>query len=826
MVEKKTAKPNRIGWLVGALLAVAAGVTLFFALRGSGKKPVEAPKEKTPGVELTLVQGRVTDGTGAPVAGATIKAYRVEAKKKGQASGGNPLEGIQVLASPSLNAAVPMSISDPHGHFRFWLAGKLQSLRHGAGFAVIASAEGFQPGLEMVVPQDDDEDAEPGADGGARSADGVTPAKEIVFSLVRSSHNHTVRVLAKSTGQPVAGAKITMVCDQAKGRAAMWEAATESDGSVEFLSVPEAEVSCNIAVQHAGLSPSLAAHKSTALPTTIELLGLGRWHGVVKEAGSGAPARGVTLQVRTWDRPQPLSATSDSSGRFNLDQLPVGFPLDYVVTSDGHTQVGERPAALVPIDTLVLEQDIVVETSFVVEGVVVDSRGAGVGNASVSASVMSPPTDKPSLNGHSADAVSAENGSFRLRGIVPDARWHLHTAHEAYLESELPDQRLSRGDSLRIVLEDGAVAKVHVVYIPGRAPVAGMQVRLRQAGATAPAPEETSLVTNKKGIAQFPRTRPGKYLVQCVRDVADDDPIASREVSLTGGTEKVEVGIPSPGELFGRITTDSRMSAPQSILLHFRDDQKKHEFQAAANVTSGAYTLPGVPEGKYTVRASVAESSPVTRENVRITSGNRTQLDLDFSTGLIISGIVVSGKLPVEGATIVAYPYPKGEDEQEAMNHGPPTGRPMDVIGGKSEADGTFEIRGLTPDSPVRIDVQHPDYATWTSAKTYSSGPPSGQVRVELVKKAELTIKLVRGDRGEIDGVPVTISHETEGTFHTMQTTREDGTVRFPGIPPGRYHYKMLAPGIRGPTSAQEFEGNVTLEPGKDKTETVDITSS
>ena len=825
MVEKKTAKPNRIGWLVGALLAVGAAVALFFALRTTGKKPVEAPKETTPGVELTLVQGRVTDGTGAPVAGATIKAYRVEAKKPGQAAGGNPLEGIQVLANPSLNAAVPMSISDPQGHFRFWLPGKLQSLRHGAGFAAIASAEGFQPALEMILPEDEDEGAEPGGDGGTRGAGGITPAKEVVFSLVRSSHNHTVRVLAKSTGQPVAGAKVTMVCDQAKGRAAMWEAATESDGSVELLSVPEAEVSCNIAVQHAGLSPSLAAHKSTALPTTIELLGLGRWRGIVKEAGSGAPARGVTLQVRTWDRPEPLSATSDASGRFNLDQLPVGGPLDYVVTADGHTLVGERPVAVIPIDTLVLDQDIVVETSFVVEGVVVDSRGAGVGKASVSASVMSPPTDKPSLNGHSVDAVTAEDGSFRLRGVVPDARWHIHTAHTGFLEDERADQRLSRGDSLRIVLEDGAVAEVRVVFMPGKTPVPGLLVRLRQAGAQAPQAEETSITTNKKGIAQFPRTRPGKYMVQCVRDVADETPIASKDVSLTSGTERIEVGIPAPGELTGRVTTDSRVPPPEGVLLHFRDDQQKHEFQAATKVTSGAYTLSGVPEGRYTVRASVAESAPITRQNVRITSGNRTQLDLDFSGGLVISGVVTSNKQPVEGATVVAYPYPKGDDALEDLNHGPPTGRPMDVIGGKSEADGSFEIRGLSPGSPVRIDVQHPDYAVWTSAKTYSSGPPSGPIRVDLVKKAVLTIKLVRSDQGEIAGVPITITHEEKGAFHAMLTTREDGTVKFPSIPPGRYGYQLLAPGLRGPTSAQEFEGTITFEPGKDKTETIDVTS-
>jgi len=186
---------------------------------------------------------------------------------------------------------------------------------------------------------------------------------------------------------------------------------------------------------------------------------------------------------------------------------------------------------------------------------------------------------------------------------------------------------------------------------------------------------------------------------------------------------------------------------------------------------------------------------------------------------------MTSNKQPVEGATVVAYPYPKGDDALEDLNHGPPTGRPMDVIGGKSEADGSFEIRGLSPDSPVRIDVQHPDFAVWTSAKTYSSGPPSGPIRVDLVKKAVLTIKLVRSDQGEIAGVPITITHEEKGAFHAMLTTREDGTVKFPSIPPGRYSYQLLAPGLRGPTSAQEFEGTITFEPGKDRTETIDVTS-
>lgn len=240
------------------------------------------------------------------------------------------------------------------------------------------------------------------------------------------------------------------------------------------------------------------------------------------------------------------------------------------------------------------------------------------------------------------------------------------------------------------------------------------------------------------------------------------------ELVTTGADGAADVVVPplvipaAVSTVSGRVTLDGAAPAGTVLVELLQGDEVVATTEAAADGTYDFRVLPG----SYTVRttAPVNGATGETEQAVTTTAGTTTTADFPFATPVPLTasqaGTVqyVDGT-PVAGATVTARPVDAGSGA---------------VVIVTTNADGTYDLTGLTPGTAYRLTVAGADPVVVTTPDSGAAPSPADFVLplptvdqpgtvTESDGTAAADVEVVATPTGS--GDPVTATTQADGTF-------------------------------------------------------------
>ncbi len=605
------------------------------------------------GVRLVLELGRVATGTvlsasGEPIAGARIRLTK--------SVGSGPMRRVmraRMLGSEDVEAWE--AYSDEAG--RFAVADLLA-----ATFDLDATAPGYAKteltSLEIPPGQVETELGEITLEPGAAIEGRVTDA--------RGSAIEGAQVFA--TTSQSGGAFLMTVMDRSAEPAAV----SDVNG---FFTVPDRRPGerVDLAIDRAGYAQGrvVGVEAPTHQPVAVELNRSSRIRGEVVDA-SGRPIGGahvwvqlqVTMGSTSMSRPGGRATTAED-GRFVIEEAAPG-ELELHVQAEGY-----RNAKL---GSLVIEPErdlegvrVEMEPGATVAGRVTDALGRPVEDAMVMVS------EAGSFFSFGSMSTTDGEGRYRLTG-VPPGRQSVTARHDDYqtttreLEVELGDNQLD------LLFEGGATISGRVVSDSGE-PVVGAAVELVSHSVTGW--DRQGSLSDTSGAYSIGGVPAGIFNLQAHKEGFATATVEGLEVGasdLPGVEIRLSAGSAIAGRLLGLEPSDYADVQVTAI-------KPPRAFSMGQVDRDGNYRIADLAPGDYTVYAQVGQSARMAQASATVVEGaGETLVDLEFESGLTLSGVVLSGGEPLGGAVVSAA----GTDVASTS-------------AGITTSAGRFELQGLEP---------------------------------------------------------------------------------------------------------------------------------
>lgn len=588
-----------------------------------GKAPVLALAP----VEIRTASGRVVDMQGKPVSGAEVFLM--------PSSSSEGLEGIEALQRATLKAA-----TDAAGQFRIDRLGK-------GSFDLQVRARGFLPTRvrQVAIPP------------GKGNAD-----LGVISLQVGTAFEGRV---VDPEGNPVAGANV-----QAAPTAGLsprdlpadgGEAVTGSDGAFSLTGFREGEV-LSLRVTRRGFAARTISGIETPLPEpiTVELTPAARISGTVLDE-SGDPVAGTRV-VLTVETRFVAAAEVDAEGRFEMvDLAPGRFRLSALAS-------GYLPETRDGIDLKegsgVGGIDLVLRRGAVVEGRILAPDGSPVAGARVM--VLDQPAETDLGLAARPDTFADDEGRYQLGGIAEGDRTVV--AQHAEFRPARRQVKVQEGTTLLdLRLSRGFEVSGRVTGPEG--PVRGTTLRLMGTESTLPA------TSGPDGAFRFEAVAEGSYRVEAetpgYASAAEEVRVAGS--SVTGLEIRLERGDAIAGRVLGLPFED--LAQVQVVATSPARPGQRGQVDY-----EGRYRVEGLGPGEWKVIATLPAQSRQTGGVVSLGDGGaEARLDLEFSTGFVLSGRVERGGTPIGGALVLVE---SGDGSGGNTVTGP---------------DGRFRVEGLRP---------------------------------------------------------------------------------------------------------------------------------
>lgn len=597
-------------------------------------------------------------------------------------------------------------------------------------------------------------------------------------------------------GRPIEGARIdARLADfhtsHLRGRHQSASATTDAEGRfvLEGL-IREAKLSLTVA------KPDYAAQQLDAVagkPVTIVLEPAARLDG--KVLGPDGEPISAALVAASPDPQQPAARPSgsytDAEGAFEIADLTPGV-VTLTVEAEGFRQY-RRTGLAVAAESETLE--IVLEPATIVRGTVRDADGVPVSWASVRIRPVRGFRDGLGVVKGGTDA----EGRFVIEeaplgvAVIEASKAYLRTARPIEVRSGVQEVELVLGRGFTI---SGRVVDERGLPVSGIGLTLGTDTRISYGSA-----DETSAAD---GAFRFAGISPGRYRVAAdgegyagtitetftveSGDVDDLEIVLARGVTLTGRILGVE-----PDELS---TVALHASGPSSGNIPKSVD------------ADGSYRIEDLVPGEWRIGAHLLARGLTTSEHIVIEEGETAPtLDLEFTPGLALTGVVTENGQPFGGATLVVSGGSRG------------------LPSATSGRDGRFRLGGLETGT-YRLRV------SWNAVRLYET---TLEIEGDREIRVEVTTAAVAGRvRDAEDGEPIAdarvrleSAEPPAAPLHFDETTplpdnqpryggqaRTDSHGRFvvPRLPPGRWRLTVDHPGYSSGEQTVEVVASVAPE--------------
>lgn len=517
-----------------------------------------------------------------------------------------------------------------------------------------------------------------GAYGEDLAAD-LTETSAPVELELRRGPSIDVRVV-DARGEPVPGARV-----ESANRGGL----TGPDGHVLLRGLDVG--SAYVTVTAAGYAPTNdfvdAGDDPAAVVTAVLTLVRGSAIGglVVDEAGTPVADAAVEVGQPHGRRER---ASTDAHGVWTVGDLATG---SYLVTATSAIHVATAPQEILH-DSARGQAGLVVrvEAGAEVHGLVVDTHGAPVREASVSAGRRAARTD--------------EHGVFTLTGLVAGTYdVYAYTDRATSASQEVAVVR--RGTApLRLVVQPTNIAGI-VVNSRG-VPLEDVRVMAASDGPHG----RRSDRTDEHGHFELGQLPPGAYVITASRDDEHDRQDPDTGVVVTAGTRSVRIVLPDLSSVHGRVVLDGAPVPYFGFMLSVVDEPR-FESPAPVREPGGTFRVDGLRAGTRTL--VLVGPSFVTRtiRNIRVGAGEDRDLgDLVVEAGRTVHGrVTTAGGSPVAGAQVAIHTSGRSASDDALA------GRVRDRYVARTDAMGAYTLAGIAPrepdGSPLMIEATAPAMA-------------------------------------------------------------------------------------------------------------------
>jgi hypothetical protein len=582
---------------------------------------------------------------------------------------------------------------------------------------------------------------------------------------------------------------------------------------------------------------------------------------------SGAPLAGCIANLHGWtaneermdawlrdhakfDWKNPVKQTTGADGTFAFPfwpPPPYQFTLD--VERDGCAAMGARWSTI-GAGTVVDVGDVVMAPGVVLQGRVVDERGAPVAKASLSIQmqgVAGGGGDSPRIAPRTyTGAVSGADGTFRCRSGLPAGRYEVSLSGDHELTAPVKG----------VLSADRPVEEVTIVVrtsaslpsITGRVvdqngqPLARAEVEAREADHG----EDNSTSAGRDGTFTLRRRRGNaeRVIVTARHDECEEvrlpEPVA-------WGTKDLVLTLQRGGGLAVYVHDDAGAAIPDFTVRVYprasqRTSSRDSRVRARGPFANGFANVPGVARGKWTVAVEFPTAlrlAPVLTP-IEVTGSEGTRVDVRAPATLQRTLRVLDGTdAPVAGTEVqLAMQLAGTWDDRtflvagmEQLQWGDQQNRALLVAKGTTGGDGAFVLEGprgaplglavLGPGHvPLRIggvDLAAPGelvvHVTKGARLEGRIGPPEAVAELRRLggdaKDRAASLRLQRGKGREAERHP--------SDPRAKLAIAADGTFAFDGLPSGTWSVEMQywVAQESGAFGANERLGEVTLREGE-----------
>ncbi len=405
-------------------------------------------------------------------------------------------------------------------------------------------------------------------------------------------------------------------------------------------------------------------------PLTITLQPASRVSGIVVDSsGQSVAEASVQLLKRTVRGTRTMnsteqSTTSKNDGTFEFIDVP---PEHYVLTVrasgwQDYEMEGLELAQGKDVDDL----RVTLLPEAFVEGTVMMSDG----QPAIGANVKTASEETRRWRPGTSQAWTDGSGNYILHGLKP-GKAMLEAMHEE-APRQVKDIELQPGSNrLDFQLEGGYAVSGRVQDETG-AGLSNVSIRIY-------VPSLYGLTANsaEDGTFSFKSVPSGEHRLDVTKEgyaVSEEIKLQINNAPVENFTITMKKGAVIQGQILGL--------PPEKLSLVYIEGYSESvgDFVTTKPDYQSGYALRGVVPGQWSVTASVTGSGASVTKNVTVEQNmSDVHLDLEFSRGLVLDGIVLSDDSPVSNATVTA-----AGKETDSYTYA------------TTRADGTFHIEGLT----------------------------------------------------------------------------------------------------------------------------------
>jgi uncharacterized GH25 family protein len=474
------------------------------------------------------------------------------------------------------------------------------------------------------------------------------------------------------------------------------------------------------------------------------------------------------------------SGESENNGQFQIRDLEGGEGIEIAVLGGDYLDASSAPFSVAAGESITIP-DIVLSLGGVVEGMVLDASGKGIGGVQVTVREEGKTSDNLALS-----ASSDDRGKFILKGL-PTGEVELVAKSIHHLEEVVSGVKVSEGLTTRdvkFVLKQGAHVKGVILDGDGQ-PVRGAQVLARDVSPSGM--KELRAESEQDGTFSVENIL-ATDAIEIEIEHPDYGSWANEKVPVN--TENLKVGMAKLGGVRA-VVVDPNGKPVSSFTVQpspkgqaSEDARKRLGPKTFGTSTDGSFQYDGIPAGVYTINIRSPNYAVFTFDDVQVGTKVTDLGRAVLQEGGALAGVVVDHDgQPVNGATVRVLGGLVRFNNPTSSGAGRSPGDQSVVV---TDSTGAFQFKNLKG-GPVSLQVNSKGFVP-VKVENIDLNNPAQALNVKAILEvgAEIFGTAIDGQNNVKSGVSVFLTGDRPD-WNQRTSTDSEGKFQFKGLSPGRY---------------------------------------